>query len=354
MHCAQAFADIPSLGSVPTINGPTIMLSSGRYFSFADPAGCDFDHLDVAHSLSNICRFTGRCSSFYSAAQHGLLLSEMVPTKYALVALLSQAPCAFVGDIAKPLKLRLPEYGEIERRVKHAVRSRLGLPLELPESVRKAKDALLEIELREITIDNGRDFDFDVPRNNVYSIYDIATGLSNSCRFTGHCREYYSVAQHSVLVSYAVAPEDAMAGLMHDAPEAFVGDVAKPLKVLLSDYAEIEARVEADVFRRFGLPAKLSPGVKHADVVLLRTEQRDLMGAGTHDWQFSRGVAPLSDMIKPLPPAEARALFLRRYQDLSGSLPAEKAYEPVAPRTFSPLLPDEAKAAFLLRLHQLI
>ena len=94
------------------------------------------------------------------------------------------------------------------------------------------------------------------------------------------------------------------------------GDVAKPLKMLLPDYRVIEERIEAAVFARFGLPAKLPQCVKDADRVLLRTEQRDLMGADGHQWSFTDGTAPLDERIEPLPPSEAKWLFLTRYASL--------------------------------------
>jgi len=73
---------------------------------------------------------------------------------------------------------------------------------------------------------------------------------------------------------------------------------------------------EAAVFARFGLPSKLPQCVKDADRVLLRTEQRDLMGADGHQWSFTEGTAPLPERIEPLPPAEAKWLFLTRYAAL--------------------------------------
>lgn len=153
----------------------------------------------------------------------------------------------------------------------------------------------------------GSYFDFLDPQLCEIRIEDIAHALSHICRFTGHTRH----------LSSAVPDEHALAGLLHDAAEAFIGDVAKPLKSLLPDYKVIESRVERAVLGRFGLPDVLPREVKHADLVLLATEKRDLMPAHLDQWACLDAVEPLALTIVPLSPAQARAEFLDRYRFLT-------------------------------------
>jgi hypothetical protein len=171
-----------------------------------------------------------------------------------------------------------------------------------------------------ILTNGGTYFHFLEPERSAIDIETIAHALAHICRFTGHTRHFYSVAQHSVLVSCLVPPEHAMAGLLHDAAEAYLGDVAAPLKMLLPDYKAIEATVEAAVLGRFGLPATLPPEVKQADRLALAIEQRALMPPHGDVWECE--MHPDYDRFKeqmeifPAPPIVARKLFLARFWEL--------------------------------------
>lgn len=170
-----------------------------------------------------------------------------------------------------------------------------------------------------ILLASGVYFDFLDPESCSFEIEDIAHGLSHICRFAGHCREFYSVAQHSVYVSQIVPPEHAFAGLMHDAAEAYVGDIAKPLKDLLPEYRVIEDRVEVALLARHGLTLPLHPSIKEADIVMLATEQVALM-RNRDDWEYTRGRKPADIDIQPMQPREARDFFLARYAELKANI----------------------------------
>jgi uncharacterized protein len=156
------------------------------------------------------------------------------------------------------------------------------------------------------------------PRPNEIDIIDIAHALSNICRFTGHSSEFYSVAQHSVLVSQHVqAPENALWGLLHDAAEAYICDLARPVKRMpqLDPYVAIEDAILKVITHKFGLPLDEPMDVKTTDALLLRTEARDLHLI-TPEWNHYY-IKPLDMIIKPLLPKEAEKLFLDRFNELN-------------------------------------
>ena len=162
----------------------------------------------------------------------------------------------------------------------------------------------------------GNVFDFLRPEQCLFAIEEIAHALSHLCRFTGHTREFYSVAQHSVHVSYLAPKEHALAGLLHDAAEAYLGDVASPLKALLPAYQDIEAKVEQSLLKSFGLDIHLPPSVKQADMQILVTEMRDLMPSHV-PCAMPGGFQPLPNVvITPWSSADAKRAFLARYKEL--------------------------------------
>lgn len=164
---------------------------------------------------------------------------------------------------------------------------------------------------------SGNYFYLDDPRNNEFRITDIAAALSKTCRFGGHTNFFYSVAQHSVIVSSVVPPEFALAGLLHDAAEAYLGDLPRPIKNLLPDYSKLERRVEQALLQSFGLVPRVPPIVKHADLVLLATEKRDLMPEDKQ-WEVIADITPLEQTIVAKNDVESEEMFLNRFYELAG------------------------------------
>lgn len=153
-------------------------------------------------------------------------------------------------------------------------------------------------------------------------VNDIMHALSNQCRFAGHCTEFYSVAQHCVLVSHMCDPADALWGLLHDASEAYLVDVPSPLKrsSVFAAYRDAEKRVMATICEAFGLPSDEPPSVKDADRRVLATEARDLTLSEGRGWASSAGPSPVDPYdfhIKAWSPAYARAKYLGRLHELT-------------------------------------
>jgi hypothetical protein len=155
------------------------------------------------------------------------------------------------------------------------------------------------------------------PRADEVCIEDIAHALSMLCRYTGHCREFYSVAEHSVLVSQVVPIEYALIGLLHDATEAYCNDINRPLKRSLPDYNRIEALNWAAIAEKFELPVDIPDEVHAADWAVLRTEAEDLMPKTTRQWGFQQPAADV--VILALNPEWAKLLFLNRFRKLTGT-----------------------------------
>lgn len=172
---------------------------------------------------------------------------------------------------------------------------------------------------------SGRPFFASDPRPEDISLDDIAAHLARICRYGGALRadvEHYSVAQHSVLVSFAVPAEHALEALLHDAAEAYIGDMIAPLKhdPCMQGYREVEDRVDRVIRQKWGLPATMTPAVKRADLEAAVTEKRDLLTPSDDvDWGPNLP-APWPRAIVPLRPKHARTQFLARYMQITGEI----------------------------------
>lgn len=156
---------------------------------------------------------------------------------------------------------------------------------------------------------SGRRFDFEQIDTSSISIEDIAHALSLQCRFNGHTRKFYSVAQHSVIVSHLTGT---LEGLLHDAAEAYMGDCVRPLKGLVNEaWKPIEQRVERAIAARFGLIWPWPAEVDHFDHVMLATEARDLLLSPPISWASLPD--PLDLKIECWEPAVAKAEFLFQF-----------------------------------------
>lgn len=156
------------------------------------------------------------------------------------------------------------------------------------------------------------------PRAEDVCIEDIAHALANTCRYNGHSRRFYSVAEHSVLMADRFSPDQYMAryALMHDSPEAYLGDIIRPLKPFLTGFAEVEEKVERVIFNRFGLVDSIPPEVKAADARILTDERDALFDPEEAERLGWRAGPKLGVTILFLDPDEAEAMFLDRFRAL--------------------------------------
>ena len=148
-------------------------------------------------------------------------------------------------------------------------------------------------------------------------IADIAHALAHQCRFGGHASKFYSVAEHSVYVSQLCPAQDALWGLLHDASEAYLVDLPRPLKRLpeFAPYREAERRLQRAVAERFGLAPEQPASVMAADDTMLWIEAHSLLGS--MPVEAIRDTRPPFEITNPLLPVEAERLFLSRFRELN-------------------------------------
>lgn len=143
---------------------------------------------------------------------------------------------------------------------------------------------------------------------------DIAHALSLLCRYNGHIQRFMSVAEHCVQMSYAVSPENALWALLHDATEAYVGDMIRPLKRMMPDFKDAEDEVMEAIAERFGIDPVMPQEVHEADSRILLDERAALMPS-THVWDID-GLQPLGVHIQGWAPEVAEERYLDRLCEL--------------------------------------
>jgi 5'-deoxynucleotidase YfbR-like HD superfamily hydrolase len=156
---------------------------------------------------------------------------------------------------------------------------------------------------------SGKMFNLIEPTPEMIDIRDIAHALANIGRFNGHTKQFYSVAQHCVIVSALVPDDQKLAGLLHDATEAYLGDVTAPLKHQLPAYIELENKLAGVIAAKYGIPAKKSDEVHKADMIALVTEARDLMGTEENKEYWDLPYEPLQEAIIPWTTFDAESNF---------------------------------------------
>lgn len=165
------------------------------------------------------------------------------------------------------------------------------------------------------------------PRPEDICIEDIAHALSNTCRYNGHCKHYFSVAQHSLNCCFYtmrlpnIPLRFALLALLHDAAEAYVSDMARPIKPFIKGFEEIEDNCQRVIYEALSIKPPNVLGrefVKSVDSIMLVTEAKVLMlfdGWG----KWTEDVEPDDlTMILNENPEDVRDRFIRQYEYLRG------------------------------------
>ena len=169
-----------------------------------------------------------------------------------------------------------------------------------------------------IKVAAGHYVDLADPQPETIDIVSIATALGRICRFGGHSPKFYSVAEHCVH-AYELARADGCttdvlkAILLHDAAEAYIGDVVKPLKSILPGYAEIEQRIEAAIATRFDVDFKrYASAIKCYDRMMLKAEKTTMWPDDETEWNGFDAIGTAGISFRYYSPTDATKVFYLR------------------------------------------
>ena len=191
-----------------------------------------------------------------------------------------------------------------------------AIKMDTTMALMKPKHLKREVELEPwIETFTGKTFYFLDPKPETIDIRDIAHSLAYTCRYTGHSKRFYSVAEHSIYVSYLAA--NPLAGLLHDASEAYITDIASPIKPYLNNYKELEDNLMLRIAGVFGFDYPLDVDIKDCDATQLKTEAKYLLPSKGLTWAHMYPTKR-EHGIKPqcMSPEEAEQAFLERFEEV--------------------------------------
>lgn len=190
--------------------------------------------------------------------------------------------------------------------------------------------SLLDIGAGKMLTGSGRIFDLYNPTMDMIDIEDIGNALGNQCRWNGNIPEFYSVAQHSCVVSWLVPSHLSFAALMHDAAEAYTGDIIRPIKKMLAQvFYDIESRIELAICNKYGIAPELIQAVKKFDDQALDIEYEAFF---KNNQLAQKELRHLSSIRLAYTPSHycwdaqsAKYNFLYNFHNLTKEMPAKKA-----------------------------
>lgn len=165
---------------------------------------------------------------------------------------------------------------------------------------------------------------FDEIRDEDIDWNDIAHALSMQCRYNGHCNRFYSVAEHSVIMSHILPKEFALYALLHDGSEAYLSDIPSPFKPYLLNYKELELKVQTRIYEVAGLNPVEPQEVREVDRAMLLLEAEHLLHSRGKDWDtyeeirahYDKRMTKKSWMVWCWTPERAREKWLKRFYQL--------------------------------------
>lgn len=174
------------------------------------------------------------------------------------------------------------------------------------------------------TFSGKKFFLFDKEGLDQIDIYDIAHSLALNCRYNGHCSRFYSVAEHSVLMSYLVPEGLELEGLLHDSTEAYLSDIVRPFKRVMPMYQDIENTLYTRIASKYGLADKIHAETKEVDLAICKLEAETLMMSKGKGWGLDSSVITNElleeksgySKIPCWSPEQAEQEFLSRFYEL--------------------------------------